>query len=68
MILLILTGFVIGVDAQRKFKSGDWWEYEYTKNTFSYYGPTPYDQASDTLSGIITVGIDSVVKHPDSTL
>jgi hypothetical protein len=50
------------------FKQGDRWEYEYHKNAYFYYGPTPYDHSTDTMVGKITVYLDSVVNQQDSTL
>lgn len=66
ILLLILAATCMSA-GQGNFKKGDSWEYEYKKNAYSYYGPTPYDQSTDTMVGKITVRIDSVVQHPDSS-
>jgi hypothetical protein len=65
--LLLLTAACLCA-GQENFKQGDSWEYEYHKNANFYYGPTPYDQSTDTMIGKITVYLDSVLRRPDSTL
>ena len=65
LIVIAATNAAIG---QGNFKKGDTWEYAYQKNAYSYYGPTPYDQATDTMIGKITLRLDSVVQRPDSAL
>jgi len=66
-ILLILSAACI-CPGRGNFKQGDRWEYEYYKNAYFYYGPTPYDHSTDSLIGKITVNLDSVVQRSDSTL
>ena len=63
LLIIAATSICLG---QETFKQGDSWEYEYRKNAYSYYGPTPYDQSTDTMIGKITVCLDSVARTPDS--
>jgi hypothetical protein len=64
-LLLITTACIC--TSRENFKQGDRWEYEYYKNAYFYYGPTPYDHSTDTMVGKITIHLDSIVNRQDST-
>lgn len=66
--ILLLLAVVCICTSRENFRQGDRWEYEYYKNAYFYYGPTPYDHSTDTMAGKITVLLDSVVNRQDSTV